>query len=678
MKIRTKLILLLVAMALLPLVGLSVIRSQQIWSTARELRSAALDDARSRVADELTVYTRHVGAVTAASRRVVEQLVARRAARLERDLDTRELIGPPAQPRARGGDATETDPRLRRLEDLGFVPAPAVAEGEPPNNGGAGSEAETGAGSLETPVEDAPPAWYAAARDAGRTVWLAPARAEGSARLTCAEPVYGNDGTFAGAVGASVPLADLVLPLDLPSRLATGVELTLLIHPRSPTDRSPAPLRAATRPPTAVDWLEPRQLEPVEDGGPISSGGAPDRVRVFGGEISGGGAAEPTPLVVQAPIAPSVSLVARAPAALIEAEADRLQERLDRMAREQLRLEVGLTAVLGLVIALVGWAGGKSITRPLRRLADAVEGLGEGDMDVRASVSRRDEIGRLARAFNRMVPEVKGRLDDPSGRRAAARLQASLNTDPPPTWPRYAAASRAIVSERIGGDFFQYFDRLSPGDGHAGGRAVAVGDVAGDGLAAATLATEAKTLLRTSAASQTSLRSLAERLNTELLTLIDDGRFVSMFLACLPGPAADGGTEVAYINAGHDPALLYDPDADRFELLTGGGMPLGIDERASYTDGRATLPRGGLLLIGTDGVTAARNHAGEPFGRERVQDVLRRHGGASPDVIADALLAAIESFAEDAPRLDDITFVIIKHPGENEPGAGGDAGGVGA
>ena len=663
MKIRTKLILLLIAMALLPLVGLSILRSRQIWSTARELRAAAVVDARARVADELTVYARHVGAVSAGSRRLVEQIVANRAAGIERNLDTRELVGPPERSADRPVSPGEIGPRLRRLEALAFEPARAATP-----DGSADSSAdpddpatdpETDAGS-----DAVRPAWFTAARDAGGAVWLAPDRASAIARMTCAYPVYRNDGSFAGAVGATVPVADLVPPLDLPSRLATGVELTLLLHPLSETGAQEdpgGPFRAAYRPPTAVDWLEPRAPERVGDGslasaiGPETGQeiGSPDRVRVFGGEDTD------QPLRVQAPIAPAVSMVASVPAAQVAAEANLLQERLDRMAIDQLRLEAALTAALAVLVAAVGWAGGKSISRPLRRLADAVEGLGGGDTDVRATIKRRDEIGRLARAFNRMVPEVKGRIDDPTGRRAAARLQASLNTEPPPSWPSYAAASRAIASGRIGGDFLQYFDHLDAG---GGGRAVAVGDVAGDGLAAATLATEAKALLRTSAASGESLPKLADRLNAELLTLIDDGRFVSMFLACLPGPAADGGTEVAYLNAGHEPALLYDPSADTFALLTSGGMPLGIDERASYEDARATLAPGGLLFIGTDGVTAARDHAGHTFGRERLELVLREHAGSTPDAIANELVRAVEAFMDDAPRLDDLTFVIVKHP----------------
>jgi two-component system sensor histidine kinase CpxA len=58
------------------------------------------------------------------------------------------------------------------------------------------------------------------------------------------------------------------------------------------------------------------------------------------------------------------------------------------------------------VIAGVCWLIAASIASPVRRLAGVVERFGAGDMTARLELSRRDELGDLARAFNRMADRI--------------------------------------------------------------------------------------------------------------------------------------------------------------------------------------------------------------------------------------------------------------------------------
>jgi signal transduction histidine kinase len=68
-------------------------------------------------------------------------------------------------------------------------------------------------------------------------------------------------------------------------------------------------------------------------------------------------------------------------------------------------LWLGVLAALG--VALV--AGGvlfRSITAPLRELTSASEAIAEGDLSVRADIEGRDEVARLADAFNSMAESL--------------------------------------------------------------------------------------------------------------------------------------------------------------------------------------------------------------------------------------------------------------------------------
>ncbi len=62
--------------------------------------------------------------------------------------------------------------------------------------------------------------------------------------------------------------------------------------------------------------------------------------------------------------------------------------------------------VLG-VIALLCYMLTYHLTAPLRALRSVVEGFGQGDFHARAEDRRRDEMGELARAFNRMADQIE-------------------------------------------------------------------------------------------------------------------------------------------------------------------------------------------------------------------------------------------------------------------------------
>jgi serine phosphatase RsbU (regulator of sigma subunit) len=67
-----------------------------------------------------------------------------------------------------------------------------------------------------------------------------------------------------------------------------------------------------------------------------------------------------------------------------------------------------------------------------------------------------------------------------------------------------------------------------------------------------------------------------------------------------------------------------------------------------------------VLLVYSDGLTDAENPAGEMFGTERVQQIMRSAcpGGAAE--LERRLLRAIQEFTQDQPLTDDITILIVE------------------
>jgi sigma-B regulation protein RsbU (phosphoserine phosphatase) len=83
-------------------------------------------------------------------------------------------------------------------------------------------------------------------------------------------------------------------------------------------------------------------------------------------------------------------------------------------------------------------------------------------------------------------------------------------------------------------------------------------------------------------------------------------------------------------------------------------------ESASYTAADATLGPGDTLLIFSDGVSEARNGAGQELGVDRLVEIVR--GGLVLDAagLVDRIERAVDEFAAGAPVDDDRTLLVLK------------------
>ncbi|MEZ5281539.1 MAG: methyl-accepting chemotaxis protein [Acidimicrobiales bacterium] len=67
-----------------------------------------------------------------------------------------------------------------------------------------------------------------------------------------------------------------------------------------------------------------------------------------------------------------------------------------------------MAAVMALIIGLVGWWLARSISRPVKAVADQAGMIAEGNLDVEElKINRHDEIGEMARSFNAMTGMLK-------------------------------------------------------------------------------------------------------------------------------------------------------------------------------------------------------------------------------------------------------------------------------
>lgn len=98
-------------------------------------------------------------------------------------------------------------------------------------------------------------------------------------------------------------------------------------------------------------------------------------------------------------------------------------EAISRQTEQGMRLALGVVALLALALAL--WMA-RGISRPLRRLIGAAEGLERNDYDgqiLAGEVKRRDDLGHLARVFDRMAQQIIAREEQLRGQVRALEIQ---------------------------------------------------------------------------------------------------------------------------------------------------------------------------------------------------------------------------------------------------------------
>ncbi|MBQ0005808.1 MAG: SpoIIE family protein phosphatase, partial [Alistipes sp.] len=112
-----------------------------------------------------------------------------------------------------------------------------------------------------------------------------------------------------------------------------------------------------------------------------------------------------------------------------------------------------------------------------------------------------------------------------------------------------------------------------------------------------------------------------------------------------------------YANAGHNPPYAI---RDGLELLCGSeGIPLGIFAGEKYTDSQVKIENGDTVFLYTDGVSEAVNEAGEFYGVERLESVLKEEAAAGKRHFIEAVEASVRLFASHTEQNDDITMLCL-------------------
>jgi sigma-B regulation protein RsbU (phosphoserine phosphatase) len=183
---------------------------------------------------------------------------------------------------------------------------------------------------------------------------------------------------------------------------------------------------------------------------------------------------------------------------------------------------------------------------------------------------------------------------------------------------------------------------------------ISVGDVAGKGLSAALLMAKLQSTIRAIVPDYDSLMELGEKINRIFCRDSLPKLFASLVYIELD--VASG--KIKILNAGHLPPLVVRDDV--IEKLKITSPALGLIPNAIFNEQTTDIRSGEFLIIYSDGLTEARNEAGNFFGENKLVELLTENSKLTSENLGKKMLAEISTFIGKAKTHDDLTITIIK------------------
>lgn len=233
----------------------------------------------------------------------------------------------------------------------------------------------------------------------------------------------------------------------------------------------------------------------------------------------------------------------------------------------------------------------------------------------------------------------------------AKNIQIGLLPDPLPEIDRFDLAAINISSRQVGGDYFDFIETTEKN------HLVAIADVTGKGVPASLLMANLQSMLHALAPIDVTMSEATGSINDIIYNNTPADKFITFFW----GIIADNGTKFKYVNAGHDPPILFRKGSDVPVLLEEGGVILGaMPTMMPYESAEIDLKPGDLIVFFTDGVTEAMNpEQTEEYETERLKECIRKNRDKTAQEIQDAIITDINAFSNNI-QYDDITTIVLK------------------
>jgi serine phosphatase RsbU (regulator of sigma subunit) len=267
--------------------------------------------------------------------------------------------------------------------------------------------------------------------------------------------------------------------------------------------------------------------------------------------------------------------------------------------------------------------------------------------------SQRRALRRQVQLQREAAARLAGELE------AARRIQMGTLPRPAAAFPgetRFDLYAMLEPAREVGGDLYDFFfldaDHLF----------FMIGDVSGKGLPGSLFMAISKALYKSTALRRHGQVAVMMReADAEISRDNTEGLFVTVLAGILDARTG----ELEYCSAGHEPPRLLPRGGRALQSLgEGGGPPLCAVDGFPYAPATRRLEPGDTLCLITDGITEAAGPDGHLYGRERLEALLGRLGGAaSAAEVGEAIRRDVTDFAGGTEPSDDMAVLVLRYTG---------------
>lgn len=328
-------------------------------------------------------------------------------------------------------------------------------------------------------------------------------------------------------------------------------------------------------------------------------------------------------------------------------------------------LDILLGTIAGLALSLLLvymlatlLAGGLvfSITRAINRIERGTSAVERGDFSYRINMPRRNQLGDLAQSFDRMTGSISSLLESVAEKERlqseigiAADIQKNLLPKGGPDFQGILFSAYFEPTASIGGDYYDVF--------HLDDKrfAVAIGDVSGHGLSTGLVMAMVKAGITTLVDEGVDETSLFRRLNELVFDSTEKRAFMTLAFTVFD---LELGT-IRHTNAGHlFPYVLRKGEAPI--AIEVPSLPLGVRPKLQPKTTELDLVSGDCIVYLSDGIIEALDPDGNPFGFDRLEEILAFMVEDDPERIKESILMAVADHSRHVPPDDDRTIMILK------------------
>jgi sigma-B regulation protein RsbU (phosphoserine phosphatase) len=250
--------------------------------------------------------------------------------------------------------------------------------------------------------------------------------------------------------------------------------------------------------------------------------------------------------------------------------------------------------------------------------------------------------------------------------RAIGDLQRRLLPREVPQPTGWRLAAHYVVGRWPGGD---YYDFITLPDGRL---LLLVADASDEGAASAALVAMTRVVLHScplsSGVEQLPFCPLRDPviqpphiLLGHLNRVLGDNSLEEQFMTAFCGVLDPIDGFLHYTNAGHPSPRWWRATERAIEpLREASGLPLGMERNVSYHHKRIEIGRGDILVLYSDGLTAALNGEGQWFGCDRLDDAIHQNAREGAAAVKGAVMASLEEFLDGEDPADDVTLLVIE------------------